>query len=167
MLLLYVYFCYCYLVVSVVILLFHEGNSFWKLVNSVWLWNKAQFLWFSDVYRRYKKETSGSNWLTIQFDFIKCNCWLRLAYNMKISVFPSSNYTFRNTRTRRQICLKLMCSMRDEYWSSHRVQYDQKFTSFSYFADLISAEKTAKYGTRGNIGHAVKDKREITSLSLT
>ena len=57
--------------------------------------------------------------------------------------------------------------MRDEYWSSHRVQYDQKFTSFSYFADLISAEKTAKYGTRGNIGHDVKDKREMTSLSLT
>ena len=51
--------------------------------------------------------------------------------------------------------------MRDKHWPSHGVQYDQKFTSFSYFADLLSAEK---YEKRGNTAHAVKDKREITSL---
>lgn len=50
-----------------------------------------------------------------------------------------------------------------------RTEYNmtKNLQAASYFADLISAEKTAKYGARGNIGHAVKDKREMTSLSLT
>ena len=52
-----------------------------------------------------------------------------------------------------------------------RVQYGQYFPSFSYFADLfhepLGEGNKSKMRNEENIGHIVRDKRGIISLSLT